>query len=89
MSHEPAAQAVIHMVALRLGKYGMRYHEIIEATVAPRSPKSSTGTKPPLTPEQSRREAERRTRVQKQMRDEQQRHSAKVTDLRDRLSRTP
>lgn len=64
----------------------MRYSEIIEATASLRRP---AGTKPPLDPTQASREAERKRRVQRQMRDEQMRHTSKAADLRDRLNDTP
>ena len=76
----------------------MRYYEIIsEADVevravkpnVPVKPKKPTGTRPTLSPEKVRREAERRATVQRQMGDEVRRHAAKSADLRAKLARTP
>ncbi|SFV10997.1 hypothetical protein SAMN02799631_05181 [Methylobacterium sp. 174MFSha1.1] len=70
----------------------MRYFEFAEGAGeprlpgAPRRPKPAAGTTPPLTPEQARRAADRRNTVQRQLRDESQRHNAKVNDLHDMLS---
>lgn len=46
-------------------------------------PNGPTGAKSPLTPEQSRRRAERQATAARRVRDEQVRHAAKMADLRD------
>ena len=66
----------------------MRYYEIIETSTT-RPPRRPAGTKPPLTPEQARRAAERRNAAQRKLRDENLRHSAKVGDLQATLNQGP
>jgi hypothetical protein len=63
----------------------MRYRELVAET-KPRKPVSPTsGTikpKPPMTPAQSRQEADRQQKVQKRIRNTQAACNAKVQDLR-------
>lgn len=67
----------------------MRYFEF--AHPRPQKPLLSSGTikpKPPLTPAQTRRRAERKTGIAQRMNDEQRRHGEKMADLRGKMSDT-
>lgn len=67
----------------------MRYFEF--AYPRPQKPVLFSGTikpKPPLTPAQTRRRAERKVGVAQRMSDEQRRHGEKMADLRSKMSET-
>ncbi|NBJ12577.1 hypothetical protein [Microvirga arsenatis] len=64
----------------------MRYYELVEGK--PTQPKTGI-TKPlsPMSPEKSRREAERKAGINQEIRDEQAQSSQKVQGLRAKLAR--
>jgi hypothetical protein len=65
----------------------MRYHEIAEASS--RKPTSPTGTIEPMTPEESRREAERKADITQRINQERTRSSQKIQELQAKLTRRP
>jgi hypothetical protein len=65
----------------------MRYRDIAQAS--PRKPISPTGTIKPMTPDQSRHEAERKADINQDIRDEQAQCSRKIQGLRAKLARKP